>query len=192
MNRVVESGLNLRCYDPRENKNKAEFGACRDGFQFLGCDVRPGNVRPTKESRTKLKQKIDAKFSEALNSAYRVNKDKGGYLEALYQVSQIVRGWGNSYFFCTDARLFASVDLEIDKWVKQFDERYKKVFFQKDSCPSLRGILGVYRLSDCKRDAGFHSVVLAKVMHDFAHPLKKLSGKVPLWSPGPVHSLHVS
>jgi hypothetical protein len=44
----------LRAYNPLVNRHKAEVGKTEKGFEFLGCDIHPGLIRPAKKSRKRL------------------------------------------------------------------------------------------------------------------------------------------
>jgi RNA-directed DNA polymerase len=160
--RRLLSALNLDCYDPGSS-DKAECGSCKDGFTFLGCEIRPDRVRPARKNQLALYQKIKAALNQAI---YRIKAPPGApprgstYSEAVSEASEIIRGWGNTYFFCTDDNLFASMDQNISDLFAQFDNKYMRAFAESGKA-GIRDMLGVFRLTDCRRDEEFRAAVAA-------------------------------
>lgn len=121
--------LGLEAYDPKITPAKAEEGLIANGFEFLGCSIKAGNVIPNAKSRARLLEKIDDIFRRSLRFADKPAKfrpDKATLSEAITRASNTVRGWGNTYFFCNDARIFSQLDLELDERSRDFFARYLK------------------------------------------------------------------
>jgi RNA-directed DNA polymerase len=151
----------LNCYDPLDRPDKADIGQCHQGFDFLGCNVRFDRVRPTKESRRRLLEKVRTVLEHAAQDAVRSTSRPMGrstYFDALAHVSRMVQGWGNTYFFCTDDNLFAALDIEIAKLIEGFHDRYR-IAFRQGLYGNLRDLLGVFHLRDCNKDANFRMLV---------------------------------
>lgn len=146
----------LTAYDPLLDKDKAEIGETKRSLEFLGCEIRPGVVRPNKTSRKRLLKNVDEIFetSARLMSKPTVLAWSGlSFVETLINVSNVVRGWGDQYSFCNDSAMWATLDSEIGRkiegycrqyqWAKNREERY-------GSAASLRQLLGVHLLRDSK------------------------------------------
>jgi RNA-directed DNA polymerase len=152
----------LSCYDPRWD-TKAETGKCEGGFEFLGCQVRPGRIRPATKSQKRLMQRIREEFLEALRYAREPQKAiqaKMTYADALVGVQRIVQGWGNTYSFCSDSSLFGSLDVHISQTVASFDRRYRRSALT-GGVTDPRDLLGIARLVHCQKDNPFVSGVQA-------------------------------
>src|SRR5207247_4654967 len=48
------SKYGLNAYDPITNKEKAEIGEVKRGFQFLGCEIIPGLITPSAKARQRF------------------------------------------------------------------------------------------------------------------------------------------
>jgi hypothetical protein len=146
--------LGLDAYDPRDGSRKAEEGAVAKGFEFLGCKLYGNQVIPNSASRSRLLKKIRDVFSEALKLSVKPHealRRELTYAHTLARVSNIVRGWGNTYFFCNDDRVFIQLDVEIDRVVLDFQGRWGN----RTKSLGARGrrlSLGVRVLGDRKRD----------------------------------------
>lgn len=151
--------LGLSAYDPFDSldQKKAESGRAADGFTFLGCEIRPNRVRPTAQKRIDLLDNIKRIFDEsikavakpqfAIKSHHQVETLSG----ALMAASNVVRGWGNTYSFCSDDRLMDAVDVEIDKLVNDYRKRFAERI-SKYSAVDRRRSIGLFCLVDCNRD----------------------------------------
>lgn len=156
--------IHLDVYDPRTHSDKAEHGSVSGGFTFLGCEVSPERVRPSQESSRRLLSKIDAALKEAIgatgnptNAVHAHNT----YSDTLAKVSNTIRGWGNTYSFCTDDRLFQSIEGEIELRLSRFEQRYRRIV-EKKRPRDRRRLLGVFLLEDCKKDDRIRKLIAAK------------------------------
>jgi hypothetical protein len=57
----------------------------------------------------------------------RQHDSPASFAAALLEASNVVRGWRNTYQFCSDDRLMANLDLEIDKRIMGFHEGFRSV-----------------------------------------------------------------
>ncbi|HLG37074.1 MAG TPA: reverse transcriptase domain-containing protein, partial [Nitrososphaera sp.] len=149
--------LGLEAYDPSTNPDKADEGLASAGFGFLGCDIYSDRIVPNSKSRNRLKEKVDGIFRHSLKfSGYpaKTRPDKISLAETLIRVSNIVRGWGNTYFFCNDDRVFDQLDTEVNEKVNTFVNRYYHRA-AKLSANDLRRSLGVRLLSERRRKPEF-------------------------------------
>jgi hypothetical protein len=163
------NALGLSAYDPfsidPEEGRKANHGTTVDGFEFLGCDITPTRVRPSKASWTNLLTRLDSLYVEALLAIRRLARSpltieddaSTSFSKALTDASNIVRGWGNTYQFCSDDRLMLNLDLEINKRTLKFYEDFVSLAQELKKRGRLSVALGVFSLDGCKRDDGKES-----------------------------------
>lgn len=152
--------LGLSAYDPESSdeteRTKADHGPTSSGFQFLGCDVRRDRVRPAKKSKDKLIRDVKEIYSSALvamRDPIFAIRTGSTYAEALVDASNKIRGWGNTYSFCTDDQLMLNIDLDLTKLFEEFN-RSVKARLLKAGPGDKRRISGLWCLQDCKRDLG--------------------------------------
>lgn len=148
------SAFEMRAYDPRSEKGKAEEGSVNDGFTFLGCQVNRGKlVQPSVEARKKLLQKVRATLREGRKgirvaaSGRSEGLPRKRYAQALVDVDNIVRGWGHSFSFCTGRLVFRDLDRKIDDMISEFFGFAKSQSSGKG--PEIRRrVLGIQLLAD--------------------------------------------
>lgn len=151
--------LGLSAYDPNkpEDVAKASQGRADHGFEFLGCEIWPGRVRPSSEKQAELIDSVASIYDRCLRSARQPQKAIHSpaqvltFAGAVLHTSQVVRGWGNSYAFCSDDRLMASLDAQLEKVFREFRRKYGELT-ANESASSRRRTLGLFSLSDCNRD----------------------------------------
>lgn len=173
--RILEK-LNLSVYDPRVHGDKAEHGISRKGFEFLGCDIREDRIRPASRSVARLKERVSTTFDNAIKHLKNPEKaifERNTYRDALYEVSNVIRGWGNTYAFCTDDTLMQNIDVVIDAKILNFNTRYKRKIRAIDS-KNKRRLMGIFLLEDCKKQATDKEGTLRNVVNAEALRLKKL------------------
>jgi retron-type reverse transcriptase len=154
----------LAAYDPKVNKDKADAGEVSRGLEFLGCNIRPGMISPTRKSRQRI---IDA-VKLALDKSFRLMDDPErlweaglGAVDSLADVSHMLQGWGNQYAFCNDREVLKAIDSEVNGHIENYwraiARRYSKFTSDRD-IPSSRRLLGVHLLTDSKFDPIVDSV----------------------------------
>jgi retron-type reverse transcriptase len=115
----------LQVYSPDDDPLKASKGEVRDGFDFLGCYVKPGLVRPSKSARNRLLEKVDAEIKLACNLAAMACKGggmgAGCYAQAIVNINNIVWGWGKAFRFCTGLQVIGELDAKISKKMNNFE-----------------------------------------------------------------------
>lgn len=147
----------LHAYDPIENKEKAEIGKTTSMFTFLGCDIRPGMIRPNRKSQKRLLTNIDETFSKSLGlmktPEVLIRKHRT-VSETLNGVSNIMRGWGNQYSYCNDLKLMETIDKRVDEKIASYLSNYAKwkdKFEKNGEEINRRRLLGVHLLTDSKQ-----------------------------------------
>lgn len=151
---LAEHGLTA--YDPKLVSDKASMGEIRHGFEFLGCNIRPGMISPGSRPRQRI---IDA-VKSALDKSQRLMDDPQELMQAdlgavatLEDVNNILLGWGNQYAFCNDREVLKMLDLKvnglIENYWKAITGRYAR-FAAEKNLESSRRLLGVHLLKDSK------------------------------------------
>ncbi len=155
---LMLQNLGLSAYDPfsgkPEDADKAEHGSTAAGFTFLGCDVKPDRVRPSEANRAKLLHKVSEIFNEsisALRDPEAAVKGDSNYADAVRLAGETIRGWGNTYAFCSDDQLMRNVDTEIDKRFATYNNNFKERM-RKLKPMDKRRALGLFSLTDCNKD----------------------------------------
>lgn len=146
--------FNLDVYDPRANPDKAEEGYSKDGFEFLGCHIRPDRVRPAEKTIKRLKEKVEDIISKSLLATLNPSKaflERKTYKDALIEINNTIRGWGNSYSFCTDDQLMQNIDSIFSDKIESFNLAYKNRL-KKLSKSDKKRLIGIFLLEDSKKE----------------------------------------
>lgn len=149
--------LQLSAYDPNESGDKARFGNVKNGFDFLGCNIRPWRIIPTKNNRDKLVRNIDeilkTSISELLSPKDAVKQHKT-LVDTLNYIGNVIRGWGNQYKYCNNLnQIYEQLDRKIDDRISAYLSQYssiRKKLIKGQAYDDARRILGVYLLVDSK------------------------------------------
>jgi retron-type reverse transcriptase len=148
----------LTAYDPKEDYDKAEIGKTSSTISFLGCEVRPGIIRPNRRSQKRLLENIDEIFNksiELMDNPEQLVKKHRTLTETLSDVNNIMKGWGNQYAFCNDPDMMRRVDAKIDEKIAKYLSHYAaaRSRFEKITLhDNRRRLLGVHLLTDSKKD----------------------------------------
>lgn len=147
------SELGLRAYDPYQNSPKASTGMVQNGFEFLGCEIIPGLLRPSTKSRQRLLARIEGILKESfsvMSCPAKTLEEKRSFIQSLMDVHHTIMGWGNQYSFCNDYQILEQMDTQIHQIIQRFIKGYAKRV--KDMDPKdRRRIFGVHCLIDSKR-----------------------------------------
>jgi len=122
------------------------------GFVFLGIDIANGAIRPSKESRRRLIERVSSALDEgahALRSYGKTGKiDRTlSLVRTLYEVSGIVSGWGHHYSFCNEKSIFSQLDVEVDGLLRQYLGTYTSEIAKADR-RAKRRLVGIPLLED--------------------------------------------
>lgn len=148
----------LTAYDPADASDKAKMGPIKNGFEFLGCEIRPGIIRPNKKARNRLLESIDMVFKKSvdlMSNPMRIYDEKRSVIQTLNEANNVIKGWGNQYSFCNDIQSMNQLDEQIDERISGYLARYGKArnklsgIKQKDN---RRRLIGVHLLTDSKHD----------------------------------------
>ncbi len=95
------------------------------GFEFLGIEVIPGLVRPSRRARSQLITKVDNIFSGALKKYKGLLKEgkfdeMPTFVSVIREVDGVVNGWAKHYWFCSDSQILKDIDLEVERRASQF------------------------------------------------------------------------
>jgi len=146
----------LQVYSPDDDPLKASKGKVRDGFDFLGCYVKPGLVQPSKAARDRLLEKIDAEIKLTCNLAAMACSGGAGigvgcYAQAIVNINNTVWGWGKAFRFCTGPQVIKELDRKISKKMQEFEVAISKKLMHAD-IDVRRKVLGVRMLVDAMKD----------------------------------------
>ncbi len=146
----------LKAYNPKNDHDKAESGKTTKMFSFLGCEIKPGLIRPNRKSQNRLLKNIDELFNEStalMSDPHRLIRQHRTVTETLNDVSNIMKGWGNQYSFCNDPALMRRIDARVDKKIAAYLCHYaeaKSYFDRREQPYNRRRLLGVHLLIDSK------------------------------------------
>lgn len=146
----------LSCYDPYNpsHSKKAEHGFLTNGATFLGCEIVAGTVRPSRDNFRGIQNKIHNGLLDslkALNNPKKAQMNHKTFAETLVWASQTIRGWANTFGFCSDERLFRSIDSNISQLLHEYEHKFIRKRSQMNTEDARRSI-GVFLLQDRKRD----------------------------------------
>ena len=148
----------LTAYDPKLASDKADMGEVRNGFEFLGCNIRPGMISPAGKSRQRIIDAVKAALDQSQTLMDHPRELMLADLSAvatLADVNNILQGWGNQYAFCNDREVLKMLDLTINRMIVNYwraiIRRYAKLTAEND-LKSSRQLLGVHLLIDSKFD----------------------------------------
>ncbi len=143
---------NLSAYNPNNGNDKAKIGKIEKGFDFLGCNINKDVFRPSKSSQTRLKNKITSIIYDSMSrlSLDYQGRNRSTYLSTLTDINNVLKGWGNTYYFCNDRHLLNNLDREIERKIQRFGKYYLKLMKDAKSFKDRRRIQGVHLLFDSK------------------------------------------
>lgn len=144
--------LGLNAYDPElpADKGKAEHGQVTAGIKFLGCEIRPDRIRPSRENWRGLITKLNEIFDESAKSVNRpaeAQRKHLTYAETTIRASKTVQGWANTFGFCTDDQLMESVDIEVTDAFSGYNRRVRSII-ERHKPIDERKALGVFSIQD--------------------------------------------
>jgi RNA-directed DNA polymerase len=152
------SKLGLECHDPfKRNTNfeKAEHGSVEDGFVFLGYDIRPGQLQPSKAARQSLEKRIASHIWLGQRAILGVRSSENSfefgqrYAQTLALVDKVVRGWGEAFAYSNAPNTMEDLDRRIDRKLSEFKEWFAELIAGAD-WKTKRRLGGVGLLSDIK------------------------------------------
>ena len=148
----------LRAYDPNETGGKADAGMVSKGFEFLGCDVRPGMITPNQESRHRLKMSVSATLESSaaeMRNPKKLAAKRRSVVETLSEVNNVVRGWGNQYAYCNNEQVLQQLDTQISAKIEKYLSKYaaaRRGLGQGRRHEDRRRLLGIHLLVDSRKE----------------------------------------
>lgn len=146
----------LEAYETEDGSGKAVSGTVKNGFQFLGCDVKPGMVSPTKASRKRILSVVWSELNRSLlimKNPSSTAKQQRGLSDTLKGVSNILKGWGDQYQFCNNPLVMSDVDQKVSDMLDDFQQKYSKILREavKSDLMNRRRLMGVHVVGDSKK-----------------------------------------
>ena len=151
-------GLGLKShdpYDPKTSPDKAQHGCVDDGFIFLGYDIRPGLMQPSKEARKKFLLTLDNHIGrgrdgiEDVLSAQDSFAHRQRYVQTLDLLDRVIRGWGNSFAYSNATSTTNDLDEKIERKIENFRSWFRRKLRDGD-WKAKRRTGGVCLLADIK------------------------------------------
>jgi Group II intron, maturase-specific domain len=118
---------------------------------FNSCELHKGIVRPSYENRKAMLDNLQNNLSHELSLLRKLSNERSAtksIANAAKACKAIVEGWGNSFAFCTDKRLFNDIDTEIEKCVDQFLTNARKILTAQPAKIRQKA-MGFHFLEDC-------------------------------------------
>lgn len=148
----------LTAYDPKLTSDKASMGEIRHGFEFLGCNIRPGMISPASKSRQRIIDAVKAALDQSqvlMDRPHELMRADMSAVATLADVNNVLQGWGNQYAFCNDREVLKMLDAAVNGMIESYwravARRYDK-FTAEKNLPSSRQLLGVHLLVESKFD----------------------------------------
>ena len=99
-------------------KSSRQAQKVEKGIEFLGIEIVPGHLRPSRKARGKFLSSVKAALdtsAKAMTGLRHGNPldPKLALISTLKRVDGMVDGWGKHYWFCNDRQLFRSIDEKV-------------------------------------------------------------------------------
>lgn len=125
------ASLGLSVYDPVSDPAKAEIGRYESSLTFLGCDISPGIVQPSKANRAKLLGNLRTEFGLGLlaldTSAANSELTQRRYAQTIKRADDIVKGWSLAFIFCTGKHSLRQLDRAITREFNKFNREARRI-----------------------------------------------------------------
>ena len=103
-----------------------------EGFEFLGIEICPGLIRPSRKAQRALLEKVDIVVADgrkaliSIRNGQKIERDLT-FLAVLRRLDVTISGWGKHYWFCNDRAVFKALDQKIWKRVHSYLGCYSEV-----------------------------------------------------------------
>lgn len=137
--------LGMQAHDPKAGSGLAAQGRTDRSFDFLGCSIQRGLVRPGHKATKRLLDKVAGRLSEGaryLRSPAKEIDRQHSVPAVLHDVANILRAWRRSFDFCEQPFVFGDVDKAIGVKLAAYFEELRRAYDQADAA-RRRAILGV-------------------------------------------------
>ncbi|MGH1349563.1 MAG: RNase H family protein [Methyloligellaceae bacterium] len=149
--------LGLKCHDPfaKSIKDKADFGEIKDGFVFLGYDIRPGLFQPSAKARAELLKSVRNRIKVGKRSIVDIIRQPHAdnsqrYVQTMVGIDRILRGWGNAFAYNNAPETLEQLDMKIEGELGRFRSWYSD-FIRNHDWKARRRTGGVCVLTDIKQ-----------------------------------------
>jgi hypothetical protein len=137
--------LGLQAHDPRTPGDKAAHGRTDRRFDFLGCSLQRGLLRPGHKATRRLVDGVSARLAEGASYLATLGRepDRHNCVSAvLHDVGNIVRDWRKSFDFCEQPFVFGDVDKAVGAKLAWYYGELRRAHDQADEA-GRRALLGV-------------------------------------------------
>jgi len=141
--------LGVEAHDPRTGSEQAARGRTDRPFDFLGCSIQRGLVRPGHQPTKRLLDNVAGRLSEGvrhLGSGGKGTDRQHCVPSVLHDVGDIVREWRRSFDCCEQPFVFRDVDKAIGVKLAGYVDELRRAYDQADEA-GRRAILGVPSLA---------------------------------------------
>ena len=152
--------LGLDCHDPFDSetsRKKAQHGNTKQGFDFLGYNIMPGQIQPSSDARKSLIKKIDNEIFYGKKSIKKVISNnnsfegKQRYIQTLSLLDKIIHGWGDAFAYSNvNTTTMNDIDLMISRKVSDFKSWHHSILKNAD-WKTKRRAMGICLLTDIKQ-----------------------------------------
>lgn len=137
-------------------KSSTRAQSVNAGFMFLGIEIMPGIIRPSKKARDKFIASVTAEFSKSQKIYENVDKSEAvqktqSLIATLKRVDGMIDGWGKHYWFCNDHTTFANLDQKLGDMIGTFLGSYASAR-DKLGTKYRRSLLGIVELTSMARN----------------------------------------
>lgn len=113
-------------------KSSKQAQPVNDGFEFLGIEIVPGLIRPSKKARSKFVKTVEDAFAASIAAMAGMKHGKVldrnlSAVSTLKRVDGIIQGWGKHYWFCNDRQVFSAIDERIKAKVGSYIGGYTEI-----------------------------------------------------------------
>ena len=145
----------MTAYEPARDPNKAEEGDINNSFDFLGYQISPGLIMPSKSARQKIEARVESILSDAKGNLRKCasedyeNATKFRYAQTLKYLNDVIKGWAFAFQFSNSSHCMREIDKKIDSQLEEFN-RFVSSLLSKADEKTRRRIIGVFLLEDLK------------------------------------------
>lgn len=139
------SKLELDVFRLNEKDTKCEQGFLKAGVKFLGCHIRQGGVRPSKESKEKLLGALEEMFGKSvlmMRERKDFNPKKHAYSSVLNNARLKIKGWADAYHFCNDTSYLLPIDRKIAEMLDTYMKDAHRIIQNQSKEEDKRLLLG--------------------------------------------------
>lgn len=151
----ILSNFGLEAYRPGDS-DKADQGNAQKSFDFLGCELSRGFVRPSVANRKKLlnsvRERLEASSRLMISGGFGSKQNyRRSLVATLSNIADTLQAWSEQYSFCNYTQIQRRLDRKIDKMLSRYIGTYSNRKSRVDN-KQRRRMLGLWLLSDAESD----------------------------------------